>query len=94
MKKLEPQEVELTANWIFENGRMRGDAVSERIKWLIKNELKKLSVTSGGWETLYVDPSDGRYWEQTYPRGEMHGGGPAKLIMLSPEQAKIKYQIP
>jgi hypothetical protein len=92
MTKLEPNEVELTGNWIFENGRMRGDATSERIEWLIKNQLKKLSVTSGGWETLYVDPLDERYWERTYPHGEMHGGGPPKLTMLSLQQAKAKYQ--
>jgi hypothetical protein len=94
MTKLEPNEVELTGNWVFENGRMRGDAACERIKWLVSHHLKKLAISKdyGAWETLYQDPEDGRYWEQTYPHGEMHGGGPPKLTMLSLQQAKTKYQ--
>jgi hypothetical protein len=91
MTELQANELELVGSVILENGRTRNDAVAERIKWLIRNKLKKLSVTSGGWETLYVDPVDGRYWELSYPQSEVHGGGPQKLTILSPEKAKTKY---
>ena len=40
---------------------------------------------------LYRDPGDGRYWELAYPNGEMHGGGPPSLIMLTEQEAKTKY---
>ena len=96
MTKLEPHEVELTGAWIFEDGRMQGDAATERIMWLVSHYLQKIATSKdyGAWETLFQDPEDGRYWEKTYPQSGLQGGGPPKLIMLSPEQAKLKYQLP
>ena len=94
--KLQPDEVVLTGKWIFENGRTRADEACERIKWLVSHYLKKLAISKeyGAWETLFQDPEDGRYWEQTYPQSGLHGGGPPQLIMLSAAQARAKYQIP
>ena len=48
--KLEPHEMELTGAWIFQDGKIHGDVAADRIKWLIRNRLRKLSVTSGSWE--------------------------------------------
>lgn len=42
---------------------------------------------------LYKDPTDGRYWELTYPNSEGHEGGPLKLTVMSPEEAEFKYHI-
>jgi Immunity protein 27 len=72
---------------------VRGDATCERVNWLTQNWLVQVAYSreSGGWETLYRDPSDGRLWERTYPRSEMHGGGPPRLVLLTPEQASEKY---
>lgn len=72
---------------------MRGDATCERIHWLTQNWLVQVAYIreGGGWETLYQDPSDGRLWERTYPQSEMHGGGPPRLELLTPEQAAEKY---
>ena len=52
--KLEPHEMELTGAWIFQDGKIHGDVAADRIKWLIRNKLRKLSVTSDGWERMWV----------------------------------------
>ena len=59
------------------NGRVRGDATCQRIESLTTNDLQEVAISKqwGGWETLFRDPDDGRYWERTYPQGEMQGGG-------------------
>ena len=85
-------EQELAGNWVKEGKTVRGDAITDRINWLVEHNLKKIAVGGGGWETLYQDPEDERYWERTYPQSEMQGGGPPKLQVLSPAQAKAKYQ--
>ena len=91
--KLDSQETELVGKWIVENGQIRADTTCERIQWLTSRHLKKIATSKqwGAWETLFQDPDDRRYWEQTYPQSEMHGGGPPALKCLSREDAKIKY---
>ncbi|HET8919572.1 MAG TPA: Imm27 family immunity protein [Xanthobacteraceae bacterium] len=93
MTKLQPNEEILTGRWLVENDRALGDAACERIEWLIAHHLQKIadSPQSGAWETLYRDPEDGRYWERTYPQGEMHGGGPPQLKRLTIQEAREKY---
>lgn len=93
MTKLQPNEQLLTGAWIVQNGKVIGDATCERIAWLLSNHLQKIahSAQSGGWETLYRDPDDGRYWECTYPQGGLHGGGPPQLRYLTVEHARQKY---
>lgn len=88
---LKNNESKLVGQWIFENGEMRGDVVTERIDWLVHNHLKKAGNTNNGWDILYVDPDDGRMWELTYPESELHGGGPPTLELISPNDAKRKY---
>ena len=91
--KLRPTETELIGRWQIANDRVRADATGERIEWLTTNWLEKIATSkdSGGWETLFRDPGDGRYWERTYPMSEMHGGGPPSLFALSVEKAHAKY---
>ena len=91
--KPDHDETSLIGRWVEVNGQISADAVCERIKWLTSHYLKKVATSKqwGAWETLFQDPADGRYWEQTYPQGEMHGGGPPALKCLSQEQAKAKY---
>jgi hypothetical protein len=93
MNRIEPHETELPGGWVVEGGPVRGDDISERIKWLTENWLLQLAYSrdGGAWETLYRDPTDGRLWERTYPQGEMHGGGPPRLALLTPSQAAEKY---
>jgi immunity protein 27 of polymorphic toxin system len=77
MNRLQPNEQILTGTWLVQDGRARGDAVCERIEWLIAHYLQKIvdSPHSGTWETLYRDPEDGRYWERTYPKAECTAAG-------------------
>ena len=91
--KIKPEENELIGNWIFENGKTRADHTCERVQWLISSHLKKIAISKqcGAWETLFQDPEDKRYWEQTYPQSEMHGGGPPALKSISEDEAKSKY---
>jgi hypothetical protein len=91
--KLQADERLLTGRWIVQDGKVRADATCERIAWLLSRHLQKVADSAqwGAWETLYRDPDDGRYWERTYPQGEMHGGGPPQLICLTVEEARQKY---
>lgn len=93
--KLRPEESVLRGSWIYVNNVMHGDDLCERIDWLVTNELKEVASSHqwGDWETLFQDPSDGRYWERTYPHGDLQGGGPPQLQVISEDEAKGKYKI-
>ena len=47
------------------------------------DRMERLNASGGGWETLYRDPDDGRFWKLTFPKSYMHGGGPPALILVS-----------
>ena len=87
-----PHETEIRGEWKLVGGRMEADANCRRIEALTSGPLRKVAMgPSGAWEVLYVDPADGRYWELTYPQGEMHGGGPPLLECISRDEARKKY---
>jgi hypothetical protein len=50
-------------------------------EWLTSHHLRKITTSkqSGGRETLFQDPDDGRHREQTYPQSQMQGAGPPAL---------------
>lgn len=93
--KLQPHEALLTGQWLFENKRIIGDAIDERIEWLIKSVLKKIALSkeSGAWEILYQNPEDGRFWEAVHPHSGWQGGGPKQLRYLTDDEAKKKYDV-
>jgi hypothetical protein len=95
MMKPQKDELLITGKWIVIANGVQGDEACNRIHWLTSQYLREVatSLLSGGWETLFVDPDDNRYWERTYPQGEMHGGGPPQLEVISPEIAKEKYRL-
>jgi Immunity protein 27 len=92
-QRLKADEDSVNGDWIYRDGQMVGDANCRRIEWLILHHLRKVgdSIKAGAWETLYRDPDDGRYWEKTFPRSEMHGGGPPKLRTITSDEIKDKY---
>jgi len=92
---LRPDETDLIGNWIKDGNRVVGDAVETRIDQLIAHDLRRVAASpeSGGWDVLYRDLSDGRYWELTYRHGEMQGGGPKRLTLLSQTEATEKYRL-
>lgn len=93
MLSLGPDETELIGSWILKNGAMAEDEISLRIRSLIESELQHIATSKDGWEVLYKDGSDGRYWELTYPHGEMQGGGPIALILASRSMLEEKYGV-
>lgn len=93
--KLQSNEHDLSGAWILEKGAVRADAVCARIEWLTSHHLKKIAASRqwGDWEILYQDPDDGRYWERTFPQGELQGGGPPRLTAVDLDRVRSKYQI-
>lgn len=92
MKKLYPEESQLIGEWISGPEGVRGNEACDRIQWLVSGVLQYVGVDekSGGWDKLYRDPGDGRYWLLTYPKSHMHGGGPPNLICLRLTEAEVK----
>lgn len=72
----ENEEDLIRGGWERVGDRMVPDASLLRIRDFITTELEKIADCAGGWETLFRNPVDGRFWERYYPLGEMHGGGP------------------
>lgn len=93
MKIIRKHEILISGKWEFENGKIKNDQDSIRIKWLIKNQLKWISKDDTGWINLYQDPNDGRYWELTYEDSHLHGGGPPTLKHISDVEAKACFRI-
>lgn len=90
--RLQPGETRLDGQWEIRSGRPVKDSTCERIEALIQN-LERVGVDESGWDTLYRDPLDGRYWELTYLHSEMHGGGPPSLLQVPNELLASKYRI-
>ena len=95
MDRLLPQEIVLIGRWVEHEGRVRSDAVSERIGQLTNGILAEIKdhPKSGGWTRLYQDRADGRFWERSYPASGQHGGGPPALHWLSDEEAEREYNL-
>ena len=91
--RLRPDEVELVGQWIPEGKGVEADETAKRIEGLVREWLEPVADSSDGWDRLFKDPSDGRFWERTYPRNHMHGGGPPELKVVSAEAARGKYRI-
>ena len=91
--KLKPTETSLNGRWELLAGKMIADDVCKRIEDLKSNYLEKITTDASGWDTLYRDPQDGRYWELVYLQAEMHGGGPPSLLNVSAAEALSKYGI-
>jgi hypothetical protein len=90
---LAPDERQLTGTWIDGAEGGRGDEVDQRIFWLVRHRLRPRATVNGGWDQLFVDPRDGRYWELTFPQGTLYGGGPRQLTLLTSDEAARKYRV-
>ena len=93
MAELEPEEVDLHGNWLVQQDHsVVADVIEQRIDWLTSHKLERIANDASGWKVLFRDPRDGRLWELTYPHGEMHGGGPRRLHVISRDKAAAKYE--
>lgn len=93
MSQIAPTETLLEGRWLNAGGAVRGDDVALRVQRLIDGYLEFRASRDGGWSKLYRDPADGRFWELTYPMGEMHGGGPPRLEAISDASARSRYGV-
>lgn len=89
--KILPSENVISGAWVFSDGRLVADAECIRIEQLVNSFLRLLGRDASGWEAIYRDPEDGRFWELTYPQSELYGGGAPRLACLSKDEALQKY---
>ncbi len=89
-----PSETELVGSWIFDGKYVQADLNEQRIEWLMANSLKEIARDPSGWELLFRDPQDGRFWELTRLHGELQSGGPLKLSCINELEARTKYGLP
>lgn len=90
--RIKADEIEIKGNWVAEGGSVVADDNCRRIDWLTAN-LQRIYTDNSGWEILYQNPEDGRFWELTYPESGCHGGGPPSLRNITEEIAKTKYNM-
>ncbi len=90
---IQPNENEIIGKWILENNKIKEDENCTRINNLIKEHLKKILISATGWETLFFDKNDSRFWELRYLDSDLNGGGPPSLIHLSEKDVFEKYKI-
>lgn len=91
MRTLQSGETNLIGEWKVVDGKIAGNEACERIEYLVSSVLKEVGRDATGWDILYRDPHDNRYWELIYPQSHMHGGGPPQLRCLTLVEAKTKY---
>jgi hypothetical protein len=72
---LKSNEIELRGSWKLVDNLMKVDDIHERIESLTSSYLIEIGEDESGWNKLYQDPKDKRYWELSYPESEIHGGG-------------------
>jgi hypothetical protein len=90
-KKISSSETILIGRWNLKSNIMVADDVSKRIEFLTANILKEITSSDDGWDTLYLDLNDMRYWELTYPDSGSHGGGAPVLQCISKQNIAEKY---
>ena len=91
--KLKASEIKLIGQWIFDGKRIEKDSVCQRIEYLTKNILIKVAADESGWNVLYKDPEDNRYWQLRYDNSDSHGGGPPTLEFVQEEDIRLYYAI-
>jgi len=89
--KIDKDETEISGNWVFNGSKMITDEQCARIDWLRSNYLIEIATDKSGWLKLYQDPEDKRYWQLDFKQGELQGGGPPSLVLLSEFEAKSKF---
>ena len=92
-RDLEPDERQLLGGWTEREGRREHDEVDRRIFWLVTRRLVARGQANQGWDQLYQDPRDGRFWELTFPEGSLHGGGPRRLECVAALVVREKYGV-
>jgi hypothetical protein len=90
---LKPNETHIIGKWIVENGKVIADSASLRIEELVTKKFVEIGRADSGWTVLYLDKSDGQYWEKTYPNPEQQGGGAPSLSHLTRNEVAEKCKL-
>ena len=90
---LAPDEHLLVGAWVEHETRTTHDQVDGRILWLVTRRLVACGHAGDGWDQLYRDPRDGRFWELTFPHGSVLSGGPRRLEWVDARVARDKYGV-
>lgn len=85
------EEKEIVGGWQFVKGKTVADSNCDRINQLTTQYLIERKKSASGWETLYVNPVDNRFWELSFPNSEWHGGGPQRLTNISEKEARDRF---
>lgn len=93
MIKLKSNETILKGKWLLVKNSVVADRTCERINELITTVLVHCGTDKSGWNKLYQDPDDKRYWELSYPESDLHGGGPPMLKNVMATEVKSKYHL-
>ena len=93
MSLLGPDEKVIEGRWLPVGKKIVADDAASRIEALVAGPLTLVATSADGWSKLFRDPRDGRFWEHTYPQCEMHGGGPPRLEVISPDAARLRYSV-
>lgn len=91
--ELQREETALIGEWQLINGIMCQDTTCDRIHWLTTKVLKMICVDGNSWSALYRDMNDGRFWELTYPKSHMHGGGPPSLCYITDSDVMRRWRL-
>lgn len=91
--QIKPNELVIESDHDILGSIEAANKASMRIDDLTDNYLIEKARANGGWDILYQDPADQRYWELTKPKGEYHGGGPSRLSYISDQDAILKYNL-
>ena len=91
--QIKPHEKEIIGHHFLYKGKMVADDFCARVEELIENYLEFICKDASGWDVLYRDPIDGRYWERIYLQSELHGGGPASLRIVNGQRLKETFGV-
>jgi hypothetical protein len=83
---------ELMGRWVVDpKGNVVADELEEQIQEIVRDHLTRIGDRENGWTTLYRNPSDGSYWELTFPESQLQGGGPSKLTRIAADHIRKLY---
>ncbi len=91
MISIQSGEKLLEGKWVLDGNTVVADETCQRINRLVAEVLKFIGTDDSGWDSLYQDPADCRYWLLFYPSSGWHGGGPPTLKVLPPTEDIKKY---
>ena len=71
------------------------DVISSQIDLedFVSTKCKKVAVSKSGWDTLYIEKENGRYWIKSYPNSALHGGGQPILSKIDKALAKEQFDV-